>query len=90
MDSHSATEDVLDMWNHQYDYQFGVRVSVREDFDAGLGGTLFDGSIALSRFLESLALDHGGVHLFVLLYPRCFRYLWALPLAFFFCCWCIF
>ena len=34
-------------------------IKIHEDFDAGLGGTLFDGSVALTNYLESLVREHG-------------------------------
>ena len=44
-------DDELGMWEHRYMF-FGRRISIREDFNAGLGGTLFDGSLCLARYLE--------------------------------------
>ena len=44
-------DDDLGMWEHRYAF-FGRHITIREDFDAGLGGTLFDGSLCLSRYLE--------------------------------------
>ena len=36
-------DDEEDMWRHRYSYLNGaVQVAIREDLDAGLGGTLFD------------------------------------------------
>jgi predicted nicotinamide N-methyase len=54
-------DDEVAMWDHVYKFCADqVAVSSREDLDAGLGGTLFDGSVALSRFLETLAGEQGA------------------------------
>lgn len=49
------TEDFQSIWDHSYELLDGqVKVLVHEDLDAGLGGTLFDGSVALSAYMEFL------------------------------------
>ena len=55
-----ASDDVEDMWRHRYVFTTAttpIELHIREDLDAGLGGTLFDGSVALARLLESMAKD---------------------------------
>jgi len=43
-------DDEEDMWRHRYGYLNGaVQVAIREDLDAGLGGTLFDVRLANVR-----------------------------------------
>lgn len=49
-------DDFQAIWDHQYYFLNGqVEVKVHEDVDAGLGGTLFDGSVAMVGYLENLA-----------------------------------
>jgi len=51
-------DDFVSIWDHTYTLLDGkVSVLVHEDLDAGLGGTLFDGSVALSGYLEGLLRD---------------------------------
>ena len=53
-------DDDPPLWDHEHAYLDGlVRVKVHEDLDAGLGGVMFDGSIALSRYLETLRRERG-------------------------------
>ena len=41
----------LGIWDHLYEWG-GRKIFVHEDFDAGLGGTLFDGALLLCNYLE--------------------------------------
>ncbi|KAH9254157.1 hypothetical protein BASA81_007746 [Batrachochytrium salamandrivorans] len=53
------TEDFQSIWDHSYELLDGqIKVLVHEDLDAGLGGTLFDGSVALSAYMEYLVKNH--------------------------------
>ena len=57
-------EDFESIWDHQYSFLDGkLAVKVHEDLDAGLGGTLFDGSIALVHYLEHLVRVEGHTSL---------------------------
>ena len=50
----------MSLWDHSYSLLDGkVTVLVHEDLDAGLGGTLFDGSVALTAFVERLVVEKG-------------------------------
>ena len=45
--------DTLSMWDHIYDFA-DQKIKVHEDYDAGLGGTLFDGALCLCNYMEYL------------------------------------
>lgn len=46
-------EDLSCIWDHNYSF-CGVTVKIREDYDAGLGGTLFDGALCICNYIETL------------------------------------
>jgi 2-polyprenyl-3-methyl-5-hydroxy-6-metoxy-1,4-benzoquinol methylase len=57
----TMASDFEAIWDHTYTFANGqVHVKVHEDLDAGLGGTLFDGSVALTEYLETLFLKEGS------------------------------
>lgn len=45
-------EENLSIWDHFYTF-CGCRIKIHEDYDAGLGGTLFDGALCLCNYLET-------------------------------------
>jgi SAM-dependent methyltransferase len=53
-------DDFVSIWDHSYSLLDGsITVAIHEDLDAGLGGTLFDGSVALSSLIETIAKEKG-------------------------------
>jgi 2-polyprenyl-3-methyl-5-hydroxy-6-metoxy-1,4-benzoquinol methylase len=45
--------DTLCIWDHMYKFA-GKTIQIHEDYDAGLGGTLFDGALLACNYLEYL------------------------------------
>jgi hypothetical protein len=45
--------DTLCIWDHKYNFA-GQTIHIHEDYDAGLGGTLFDGALLACNYLEYL------------------------------------
>ena len=52
-------DDDLGIWDHRYEFA-GRKVKVHEDYDAGLGGTLFDGALCLCNYVEYLCGERGA------------------------------
>lgn len=50
-----STTSSDDMWTRRLDFDGGIRLAVREEWHAGIGGTVWQGSIIAGRFLASPA-----------------------------------
>lgn len=54
-------DDFQSIWDHSYKFvNDSICVKVHEDLDAGLGGTLFDGSVLLCKYIETIVLTSTG------------------------------
>ena len=45
--------DPLSIWDHLYNFA-GKTIKIHEDYDAGLGGTMFDGAALACNYFEYL------------------------------------
>jgi predicted nicotinamide N-methyase len=54
-------DDFIAIWDNQYKYDNNITINIHEDLDAGLGGTLFDGSIALAQYLNTIGIKQPEV-----------------------------
>ena len=48
-------DDFQSIWDHSYKFvNNSITIKIHEDLDAGLGGTLFDGSVLLCKYIETI------------------------------------